>query len=190
MTIDELLSCFKRRVLNTKTNNMIIIVNDIEELVDNIPNITSLDNYNGIDNALNIKIDLSKINLNSILTYSLNYLKDKNLIDDSLEYRLPFNNKFDINKFRIILQNNNIMVQLFFYNIERLSIEEQKLFNELYYYNSYDNNCFNIITLAKKDFKTYSLNQDRMLDDRENYQKYRIIKSKMLIKGVGSHERK
>ena len=82
------------------------------------------------------------------------------------------------------------MVQLFFYNIERLSIEEQKLFNELYYYNSYDNNCFNIITLAKKDFKTYSLNQDRMLDDRENYQKYRIIKSKMLIKGVGSYERK
>ena len=52
MTIDELLSCFKRRVLNTKTNNMIIIVNDIEELVDNIPNITSLDNYNGINNAL------------------------------------------------------------------------------------------------------------------------------------------
>ena len=91
MTIDELLSYFKRRVLNTKTNNMIIIANDIEELVDNIPDITSLDNYNGIDNALNIKIDLSKINLNSILTYSLNYLKDKNLIDDSLEYRLPFN---------------------------------------------------------------------------------------------------
>ena len=187
MTIDELLSCFKRRVLNTKTNNMIIIANDIEELVDNIPDITSLDNYNGIDNALNIKIDLAKINLNSILTYSLKYLKDKNLIDNSLEYRLPFNSKFDINKFRIILQNNNRMVQLFFYNIERLSIEEQKLFNELYYYNSYDNNYFNIITLAKKDFKTYSLNQDRMLDDRENYQRCEIIKPYILAKQQEQH---
>ena len=55
MTIDELLSCFKRRVLNSKTNNMIIIVNDIEELVDNIPNITSLNNLN--DHNIKIQLD-------------------------------------------------------------------------------------------------------------------------------------
>ena len=185
VTVEEILNCFKSRVLNSKTNNMIIIADDIDSLVDEIPyttGIVSLDNYNDIDNAINIKIDLTRINLSNILTYSLNYLKDMNLIDNSLEYRLPFNNKFDINKFRIILQNNNRTIQLFFYNMEELSIEEQKLFNELYYYNSYDNNFFIINSLAKSDFKTYSLNQNRVLDDRENYQKYKIIKPKLLIK--------
>ena len=173
MTIEELLRYLKSRQLNPKTNNIIIIGNYSNNLIDEIPNATSvsfLNNDIDIDFASNIKIDLSKTNVKDILTYTLNHLKKLNLIDTSLEYVLPFNDKLDINRFRIILQKNNRVVQLVFYNMENLSIEEQMLFNELYYYNSYSSPTFCVISLTNAGFKTYFLTHNRVLDNRENYQ--------------------
>ena len=51
------------------------------------------------------------------------------------------------------------------------------LINELYYFNSL---YFNVISLINDNFKTYFLSQNRVLDDRENYHKYKIVKEKSL----------
>lgn len=176
MTYDEILENLKSRQLNSKTNNMIIMGNDSNKLVDDIPNTTCIsfsENDIDVSDALNIKIDLSEVNVNDILTYTLNYLKNLKLIDVSFDYTLPFTNKFDVVKFASVLRNYNRVIQLIFYNFETLSTEEQMLFNELYYYNS---PFFSIISLTKEHFKTYFLTQDRVLDDRENYERYNIIK--------------
>lgn len=183
MTIDELLTYLKSRQLNNKTNNLIIVGDKLNALIDDIPDvidISFIDDDIDVDVALNIKIDLSKVSVKDILTYSLSYLKQLKLVDEYFDYTLPFNNKFDIVKYRSILQKYNRVVQLVCYNIEELSIEEQMLFNELYYYNS---SFFTVISLIKDNFKTYFLTQDRVLDDRENYQKYEIIKPYTLTKG-------
>lgn len=182
MTYEEILENLKSRKLNSKTNNMIIIGNDLNKLLNDIPKTTEivfLDNVVDEEYALNVKIDLLQIDVNDILTYVLNYLKKLKLIDSSFDYTIPFNNKFDVHKFRSILQNYNRVVQLIFYNMENLSEEEQMLFNELYYYNS---PFFSVISLTKEGFKTYFLTQNRVLDDRENYQKCNIAKTYTLAK--------
>ncbi len=190
MTIDELLTYLKSRQLNSKTNNMIIVGDELNKIINDIPDVTGIsfiDDDIDVDVALNIKIDLSKVSVKDILTYSLSYLKQLKLVDEYFDCILPFNNKFDILKFRSILKKYNRVVQLVCYSIENLSIEEQMLFNELYYYNS---PFFIVISLIKDNFKTYFLTQDRVLDDRENYQKYEIIKPYILTKGVEQDERK
>jgi len=187
MTNDELLTYLKSRQLNNKTNNMIIVVDELNTLIDDIPDVTGIsfiDDNIDVDVALNIKIDLSKVSVKDILTYALIYLKQLKLVDEYFDCTLPFNNKFDIVKFRSILQKYNRVVQLVCYSIEGLTIEEQMLFNELYYYNSPFSTFFIVISLIKDNFKTYFLTQDRVLDDRENYQKYKIIKPYTLTKGV------
>lgn len=182
MTLDEMIYYLNNRQLNNKTNNLIIFLDDIKSLLDNISNTSNIsfsDNDIDVDIALNIKIDLKEVSVNDILEYSINYLKNLKLVDINNDYILPFNNKFDLLKFTKILRNYNRVVQLIFYNIENLSIDEQMLFNELYYYNS---PFFNIISLTNDHFKTYFLTQDRVLDDRENYERYNIINPYTLIK--------
>ena len=179
---DEILEIFNNRQLNYKTNNMIIVGDNLDKLLDNIPNSTSisfLDYDIDINYAINIKINLKEIRVNDILSKALDYLNTHNFLDVSFDYELPFTDKFSINKFRSILQNNNMAVQLIFYNLEILSKEEQMLFNELYYYNSA---FFNVTSFTENGFSTYFLTQYRVLDDRENYQKYEVIKPNILLK--------
>ena len=78
MTKEEITEIFNYRELNSKTNNMIIIGTDSRDLVESLPDTTGisfLENNNTIDTAINIKIDLTEINVKDILTYVLNYLK-------------------------------------------------------------------------------------------------------------------
>ena len=82
-----------------------------------------------------------------------------------------------------VLSNYNRMVQIIFYNVDKLSIEEQMLFNELYYFNSiyFDVNAF----IKESNFKTYFLTGDRVLDNRENYERVKIVEhQKRLVKQV------
>lgn len=183
ITYDELLECFKSRQLNSKTNNMIIIGDGLNKIVNEIPKTTGvsfIDNDINVDIAINIKVDLSKIAVSDILTYALNYLKQLNLVDDN--YTLSFDNKFVLLNFNSILQKYNLVIQLIFYNIEELSIEEQMLFNELYYFKSFNSSYFNIISLTNNHFKTYFLTNNRVLDSREDYQRYEVVKPYILIK--------
>ncbi len=182
MTEDELLEYFKSRELNSKTNHMIIVGEKSNSLLDDIPNVTDISFVDDVieeNVAINIKIDLLDTSVKDILTYTLNNLKQLGFIDENIDCVLPFHDKFDLFKFRSILQNNHKVVQLFFYNFENLSVEEQMLFNELYYYNSL---YFSIISFIKDHFKTYFLTQNRVLDNRENYQKYVIMKPYTLVK--------
>lgn len=184
MTKEEITEIFNYRELNSKTNNMIIIGTDSRDLFESLPDTTGisfLENNITIDTAINIKIDLTEINVKDILNYVLNYLKDLKLVDVSLDYKLPLTNMYDINKFITVLHNYNIVVQLIFYNMEYLSEEEQKLLNELYYNNS---PYFNIISLTKKGFITYYLEYNRVLKPTEHYQEYEIIKNHILTKEV------
>ena len=180
MTKEEFINLLTTRTLNNKNNNMIIVTENPKDLVHSIPNTCAVSfNDNDIDDkiSLNIKIDLSQINVHDILTYVLNYLKELKIIDVFFDYTLSFENKFDILKFQSILKNYDKIVQIIFYNLEEVNKEEQMLINELYYFNSL---YFNVISLINDNFKTYFLSQNRVLDDRENYHKYKIAKEKSL----------
>ena len=171
MTIDEILECFKERALNEKTNNMIIICENTKELVDSIPDTTRIsyrDDNVDIDKAHNIKIDLSETSI-------------KDIFKCALKEEIPFDNKFSILKFCSVLSSSNKMIQLILYNMEDISVEDQMLLNELYYYNS---SYYNVTAVTNTNFKTYFLTQDRVLDNRENFQKYEIIKPYTLTKKV------
>ena len=184
MTKEEITEIFNYRELNSKTNNMIIIGTDSRDLVESLPDTTDISFFKNsitIDTAINIKIDLTEINVKDILTYVLNYLKDLKLVDVSLDYTLPLTNMYDINKFITVLYNYNRVVQLILHNMEYLSEEEQKLLNELYYSNS---PYFITISLTEKGFITYRLNYNRVLKPTEHYQEYEIIKNQILTKEV------
>lgn len=125
-----------------------------------------------ISNAVNIMIDLSQIDVRNILSHVLNYLKELGLVDTTLDYSLVLNSQLNIFKFQSILRGYHVIVQLLCYNLELLSIEEQMLFNELYYFNSL---YYNVTSFIDEKFITYFLSQNRALDNRENYTEIKLI---------------
>ncbi len=169
---EELLAIITKKIVNSKNNNLIIAGNDSKSIIDEIPDTSSIllieDNIK--NNALyNIKIDLNKTKIQDIFKYIISYLQDLNLLDTEKKYHLLFDNKIDVWRLDRVLKENNIIIQLIFYNIEVLSIEEQELFNELYYYFSYN---FFVISLVNEHFNTYFLTNNRVLDSREDYQRF------------------
>lgn len=175
----DIIQNFSSRHLNSKTNNLIITGITDFNIIDNITDTCSITISDfELDNckAYNIKIDLKEVEVKDIFNYVLNHLKNFKLIYDYFVYKIEFNDKFDILKFQSVLRDYNIIVQMIFINIELLSEEEQKLFNELYYYNSI---FFNVSSFINNNFKTYFLSNDRVLDNRENYNKIELIKTKV-----------
>lgn len=86
-------------------------------------------------------------------------------------------------KFQSILNDYRVVAQLVFYNIEVLDKEQQELFNELFYFNSmyFDANAF----IKEINFQSYFLSNNRVLDNRENYTKIKIIQyDKILNQGT------
>lgn len=176
MEKEEILRIFKDRELNCKNNNYIFSNMNNFDLLKGIPDfcfVTLSDNYLDIGFAKNVLIDLNMVPINDILTYTLEELKETKLLGTFFEYKLDFSNKFDLIKFKNTLSNYRRIVQMIFYNIENLSLEEQMLFNELYYYNCiyYNANTF----IKDENFQTYFLGTKRVLDDRENYTKVKMI---------------
>lgn len=177
MSWTEILELFYKRFFNIKTNNYIFTGVEDLGLINSIPFSTSIfypDNDINIESAINIKIDLNDVELKNILTYILVKLRDCKCLDETLDWSLEFNSKFDLLKFQGILHRFNIAVQLIVYNVEKLSLEEQFLFNELYYFNSM---YFNVNSFIKGEhFQSYFLNDNRVLDDRENYEKIKLVR--------------
>ncbi|MBE6159552.1 MAG: hypothetical protein E7157_00680 [Lactobacillales bacterium] len=176
MTEMEIISEFKYRYLNEKTNNYIFCQLEDFKVIQKIPDRCSIEealDEIDIEYAQNIKINLKEINVKDILTYTLQLLKKLSLLDSTLDYTLEFNNKFDLLKFQNILRNYGIVVQLIFYNLEDLELKEQLLFNEIYYFNSI---FFNANSFIKdNNFQSYFLNDERILDNRENYTKIKAV---------------
>ncbi len=151
-------------------------------MLDTIPSrcgISIPENNIDIEYAQNIKINLADVNVKDILTYTLELLKESSLLDVNLDYTLEFNNKFDLLKFQSVLRNYGIVVQLIFYNVEQLDLKDQILFNEIYYFNSifFNANAF----IKRNHFQTYFLSNERVLDDRENYTKIKVINRDFML---------
>lgn len=181
----EITELFNHRDLNSKTNNFIFSQIDDFRMLNGISDrcsISTPDNNIDIDYAQNIKIDLTEVNVQDILSYTLERLKKSSLLDATLDYTLEFHNKFDLFRFQNVLHTYNTAVQLIFYNVEGLSLEEQMLFNEIYYFNSI---FFNANSFIKGDnFQTYFLSGERVLDDRENYTKIKLVKGRSSMKEI------
>ena len=176
MLDSEIIDEINDRHLNVKTNNMILVTDNPFNILNNINNTSNvLFTFDDFGKCIshNIKIDMSKIDVKNILNYVLDYLKSMKLIDDYNDIELK--DSISLFKFEYILMNNNIILQLFFYNLDDLTTEEQMIFNELYYYNS---PYFSIISFVKDNFITYFLSKNRVLDYRDNFQKYYIKSSK------------
>lgn len=174
MSEEEIIRYFKQRYLNSKVNNYIFTkINDFK-ILDNIPDICWITLPDSdINNAENIKINLKEIEVKDILSYTLKLLKEKSLLDTYFDYTLDFKNKFDLLKFQGVLHRYNRIVQLIFYNLNELSLHEQMLFNEIYYYNSI---FFNVNSFINGDnFQSYFLSNNRVLDNRENYTKIKLL---------------
>jgi len=169
---EEIIDTFKYRHLNSKVNNFIFCEMDDFKILDMIPKrcgISTPENNIDIDVAQNIKIDLSKVAVKDILSYTLEILKKQHFLDVTLDYPLEFNSKFDLFKFQNVLHAYGVVVQLIFYNVEQLDLEDQMLFNEIYYFNSI---FFNANTFIKgNNFQSYFLSNGKVLDNRENYTK-------------------
>lgn len=176
MSEQEIIQLFNDRYLNSKTNNFIFAGIDDFSILDYIPEqccISTTENDIDIDFAQNIKIDLAEVNVKDILSYTLEKLKKSSLLDTTLDYNLDFNNKFDLLKFQGVLRNYDVVVQLIFYNMEELSLENQILLNEIYYFNSifFNANAF----IKENNFQTYILTKERILDNRENYTRIKLV---------------
>jgi len=156
MNEKEILELFRYRYLNSKTNNYIFTEVEDFDILKSIPEncMVSISECNiDINRAINIKIDFKKISVRDIITYSLNILEELNLLDSFFDYNIDFNDKFDLIKFQYVLRNYDRIVQLIFYNIDKLSLEEQMLFNEIYYFDSiyFNANAF----IKENNFQSY-----------------------------------
>ena len=164
MNKNKIINLFSYCNINYKTNNYLFTKIDDFNFLENIDDFCTINMPEediDLNKAYNIKIDLSQIKVNDILTYILNYL--------GIHETLNFNDKFALFKFRNILNNYGIVIQLIFYNIEHLDLANQMLFNELFFFNSL---YFNINVFTKNDnLLTYLLSNNQVLDDRENYTK-------------------
>lgn len=175
MLEEEIIEIFRYRDLNSKTNNYIFTGTHDFQILDHIPDtcsISTVDYIMDIDFAQNIKIDLEEIAVKDILSYVLELLKKSALVYPFFGYTLNFNDKFDLLKFRDVLYTYQRIVQLIFYNMDKLTLEEQMLLNEIYYFNTiyFNANAF----IGDNHFQTYFLSGKRVLDNRENYTKVKL----------------
>lgn len=123
MNTEEIIDIFTKRSLNIKNNNYIFANVSNFDFLAKIPLICKLDNtiYDlNIYEALNIKIDLSKITIKDILTYVLRNIKNY-LNGDINNEKQEFTNKFDLLKFQGKLRELNIIVQILVFNLDSLT---------------------------------------------------------------------
>lgn len=177
MKEEEIIEQFRQRYINSKVNNYIFTGIDNFKILDSIPNKCDIilpDNDIDVPFAENIKIDFQEVDVKNILSYTLNLLKRQLLLDPFFDYTLDFKNKFDLVRFQSVLRRYNRIVQLIFYNLEELSLEEQMLFNEIYYFNTifFTANSF----INGRHFQSYTLSNGRILDDRENYERVKLLR--------------
>lgn len=176
LDFEDTLYIFNSRELNIKTNNYIITDLDVfsrhkllaginlEVPVSYIGDFTYFDS--NLSTMKNVFIDLQNIQVSDILSCSLEKL--------GISREITFDSATQLFKFRGILRENGICVSIIIFNSELLNGENRKLLNELYTLNT---SFFNVNELLMSRFlsSTETLN-GKMLDDRENYTRIRIIK--------------
>ncbi len=77
---------------------------------------------------------LEEVPVVKILTFTLEELEKMKLLDVYFDYTVDLERR-NLYKFHSVLGTYRIVVQMIFYNLDSLSLEEQMLFNELYWFN-------------------------------------------------------
>lgn len=176
MLEQEIIETFQHRTLNEKNNNYIFTGIEDFGILESIPDRCSVsirDHDVDIPFAQNIIVNLEEVLVYDILSYTLEELKKLKLLDVYLDYTLDFQ-RWNLFKFEHILKDCNSIVQMLVFNVEALTLGEQMLFNELYYFNSI---YFNVNSFIQGEhFSTHFLTGNRVLDDRENYTKIELIR--------------
>lgn len=169
---EEIVSMFRSRSLNSKTNNLIVTeVRDLSFLKD-IPDHCDVTLDRTLEDeccafpvsstALNVPVDLSIVRVKDIITHTLRKI---GLLDK--EDTIDFEGSVSAFKLHRKLQNRGLIVQIILYNIEDLDAEEQMLLNELIYFRS---PYYNVNVFTKdQTLKTYFLTRERFLDRRESF---------------------
>lgn len=174
--LEDVLEIFNKRELNIKTNNYIVVGLDNilrnklmmgiekEVPVSYIPDSFSFES--SYPTMRNIFVNLNDVPVSDILAFSLEKLGINNSIG--------FKSAVDLFRFRGILRSNGVCIAIIAYNSEGLSIGDRMILNELYTFNT---SFFNINELLVQELLcSTELKNGRMLDDRENYTRIRIIK--------------
>lgn len=116
------------------------------------------------DKLHNILVDAHDIYPTDLLSYTLFQLH--------IDERIDFDSKMDLLRFRGILRSNQMMIQWIITGCEEYTIEQQKLLNELLWFNTYF--WSTNILLESDNLVTYQTMHGSVLDNRENYQKFKI----------------
>ena len=171
MTEQEIIEILNNKELNSKTNNYIFtdISNDLQdEIITKINPVCIIKNPTpiitaeiGTTNLNNILIDIKKTPIKEVINTAFKLLEIKN--------NIPFESKMNLLRLRGLLREHNKAIQFIFYHLDKLSVEEQKLLNEIYWFNTYFFNANALIN--KKHFITTETISGNMLDYRENYDK-------------------
>ena len=176
MNLEELLYLINNKQLNSKTNNIIITnvnAGDRNIILKSVNDKSPIINYKDIHEnnfncsyALNIFLDLEDIEIFNIFNYSLEKI--------NIDEKIKFENLRDLLKFINILRKNKKCIQFIVYNINKLCINDLKLFNTVL---SYANYYYNLIILLKENnLLSYETIRDRYLDFREDFYKTKLVR--------------
>lgn len=175
MTIDEIINLINYKELNRKTNNYIfkdlnkneinkiITSTNKESIIENIDNARNEEISFDVNNLINIIIDLNDVNYYDILNFALNALE--------IDEKINLETLRDLLKFKGILRKNKKAVQFLINNVNLLSKNDTKIFNQIMLLNTYFYN-----TIIFNDLNTYETINKKILDGRENYTKVNILR--------------
>ena len=171
MNEKEILGLFSYRVLSDNNNYLFTNIDDFG-IIDKIPqtcNIALSQKRLSIPKANNIKLDIAKLQIESILRESLFYINATVGISNYFSLR----DKKDLEEYSNILKARKLINQLILYNIENLSEMDQTLLNELInYYSPYFN--VNLFT-SKEGLQHHLLLGSGTLNNYTSYNKVRKI---------------
>jgi hypothetical protein len=180
MQVNEISDFLNQKTINSKVNNYIFTNLSKSEQISVLEQLNKKSNYSylekieGVDvlsEADTIYLDLSMFRVRDILNEVLSLEK--------ISADIPFLTRKDLVKFRFLLRENQKMVQLIFDKFYS-DLTDQMLLNELM---AFHTDFFNAnFILTEDNLSTYFLSGNRILDDREDYQK---INTKSLIRFHG-----
>lgn len=167
LTTDEIIGLFTFRSLNSKTNNLIITDVKDFKVLDRIPKRCEFTYKDDLfygpapTTAHNIAIDLKATSIEDVIDVACSRIPLKT------EHPIKLKDLRTSFKLQNRLEQHGIVLQLILFGIEGLTPEEQMLLNELFYV---DTPFFNVCAFTKKsNLATYFLQNDRVLDRRENF---------------------
>lgn len=178
MTLNEIILMLKETTLNAKSNNYIISGLNNEQIKEMLNIFSKSDstviNYEDIkdeyipnsDVIINVPIDLRKVEIKNIFNEIFSRI--------GINENLDFNNKLNILKFQRYLFEYDKIIRIILCNPSSISIDSQKLLNELLWFTSYAYNVCYLLN-SKNEIKTMETTNGNMLDNRENYNQVKLF---------------